>query len=260
MKRLLLIALLGTSALTSQSPRPAIREEQAIVVNRATEIWRLEWKTDPKPACGPVDDSLTCPCTGFAYGEAGALDLVRLESGREIDSLSLTDLFDEGSPNDPPEAILQRWKPESPQDFDLAESGELERRVRARPVVRIMQFADYDHDGTATEFFLQTGTAPCGKRMGVVVGLLGGGTALRVLGTALHPNEPLVLQKDEWEALRNSTGPIRVVALTCGDHGSDREIELELSTGPQGISVISRTFTCDDNNGNRVRLLSEERQ
>lgn len=260
MKRLLLVALFGTSALTSQSSSPTIREQQSVIVNGATEIWRLEWTTPLKSACGAEDVYwYTCPCSGFAYGEAGAVDLVRMSSGREIDRLSLTTLFDENLSNIGKLAILPRWEPQD-GDIKLEGTEELLQRVRSRPVVKVMQFDDYDHDGNATEFFLQTGTAPCGKLTGVVVGRLRGSAGLHALGTALHPNEPLVMKKDEWEALRNATGPIRVVDWTCGDHGSDTEIELELDTGPQGISVISRTFACDDNNGRRVRLLSEERQ
>ncbi len=260
MKRLLLIALLGTSALTSQSPSPTIREEQSVIVNGASETWRLEWKTPLKSACGAEDGGwYTCPCSGFAYGEAGGADLVRISNGREIDRLSLTALFDENLSNIGTLAILPRWEPQD-GDIKLEGTDELLQRVRSRPVVKVMQFGDYDHDGNATEFFLQTGTAPCGKRTGVVVGRVRGSTGLRALGTVLHPNEPLVMKKDEWEALRDATGPIRVVDWHCGDHGSDTEIELELETGPQGISVISRTFACDDNINRRARLLSEERQ
>lgn len=260
MKRLLLIALLGTSAITSQSPRPFIREEQTVVVHGATEIWRLEWKTPLKSACGADDATwYTCPCSGFAFGEAGEADLVRISNGREIDRLPLTALFDENLSDVGKLAILPRWEPQD-GDIKLEGTEELLQRLRSRPVVKVMQFGDYDHDGNATEFFLQTGTAPCGKHTGVIIGRLRGYAGLSALGTALHPNEPLVMKKDEWEALRDATGPIRVVDWTCGDHGSDTEIELELNTGPQGISVIRRTFACDDNNGRRVRLLSEERQ
>jgi len=258
MKRLLLIGLLGTSALMSQSP--TIREEQSVIVNGATETWRLEWKTPLKSACG-ADDIYwyTCPCIGFTFGEAGVADLVRISNGREIDRLSLTALFDENLSVVGKLAILPRWEPQD-GDMKLEGTEELLQRVRSRPVVKVMQFGDYDHDGAATEFFLQTGTAPCGKLTGVVVGRFRGSNGLRALGTALEPNVPLILKKEEWEALRLATGPIRVVDWSCGDHGSDVEIELELDTGPQGISVISRTFACDDNNGRRVRLLSEERQ
>lgn len=258
MKRILFIALLGTSALTSQSPRPVVREEQTILVGRAIETWRLEWKTPPKPACGPDDDSVTCPCTGFAYGEGGDLDLVRLDNGREIDRRSLAALVDNNFGGGP-QAILQRWEPDSSRDFGLAESGELERQVRVRPVVRIMQFADFDHDGEATEFFLQIGTAPCGKRMGIVVGLLRGHRGLSFLSTVHNPNEPLVMEKGAWQALRDATKPIRVTTWTCGDHGAETETELELSVGDRGVEALSREFECKDD-GSRGRLLKEEPQ
>jgi hypothetical protein len=260
MKRLLLIAILGTSALTSQSPRPVVREEQSVIVNGVAEIWRLEWKTPLKSACGAEDIVwYTCACSGFAFGEAGAVDLVRISNGREINRMSLTELFDEEFSDVGKLAILPRW---DPQDGDIKLEGteELIQLVRSRPVVQVIKLDDYDHDGAATEFFLHVGTAPCAKRMGIVVGLLRGSTSLRVLGTALHPNEPLVMQKTEWEALRDATGPMRVIDWRCGDHGSDTETELELSAGPQGISVLRRTFACDSKPGGRGTLLVEELQ
>ena len=56
---------------TSEYPSPTIREESQVVVNSVTETWRLEWAEPPKPYCEPSEGSLTCPCTGFAYGESG---------------------------------------------------------------------------------------------------------------------------------------------------------------------------------------------
>src|SRR5262245_14552584 len=59
----------GTSGL--------LREEQTLIVNGAAEVWRLEWKSTPKPYCvlEARDESwAVCPCDGFAFGEAGPLD------------------------------------------------------------------------------------------------------------------------------------------------------------------------------------------
>jgi len=75
----------------------------------------LVWKAPPHPVCEPVDTSLTCPCTGFAYGEAGDLDLVRLRDGKEIDRTNLNSFF-----TDAPEAaaVVQRWAADYEHDFD----------------------------------------------------------------------------------------------------------------------------------------------
>jgi len=51
-----------------------------------------------------------------------------------------------------------------------------------------MNFADYDHDGQATEFFLQTESLPCGKRAGIVVGLSRINEHLHGFGSFRNPN------------------------------------------------------------------------
>jgi len=93
-----------------------------------------------------------------------------------------------------------------------------------------MNFADYDHDGEATEFFIQTESLACGHQNGIVVGVSKRNPHLHAFGTVLHPTRPLHLEPDETQALLNSSGPVRLVDLQCLDHGSDVEIELELST------------------------------
>src|SRR5690242_15002 len=74
-------------------PAPMIREEQEVVIDGFIETWRLVWLKPPKPACSDPVDGMTCPCAGFAYGEAAELALVRQRSGREIDRLDLTASF-----------------------------------------------------------------------------------------------------------------------------------------------------------------------
>lgn len=71
-----------------------IREERRVVIGGRPEVWRLEWREPPKPACGPDDpDWWTCPCSGFVFGEGGTLDLVRLRENREVERFPLTPLF-----------------------------------------------------------------------------------------------------------------------------------------------------------------------
>jgi hypothetical protein len=237
-------------ALLGQS---LIREEKAVVVDGVDEVWRLVWKTAPKPACGPDDAvAFTCPCSGFAFGERGQLDLVRLRDDHEIDRLPLTPLFRQQADWD--EAVVQRWEP---HDGDLmSDARQLPRRVHSRPVVSVMDLADYDHDGSSTEFFLQTGVLPCGKRMGVVLGLSPGNRRLHAFGSALHPEKPLDLQKEQWDALRPSAGPVRVIDWGCGDHGSETETEIELQATGDSIRAFKREYGCDANN-HRGKLLTK---
>jgi hypothetical protein len=244
--------LLACPALLGQG---LVREEKPVVVDGATELWRLVWERAPKPACSPEDAGwFTCPCVGFAFGERGQLDLVRINDGREIDHLSLTPFFGHDDfPFDPPEALVRRW---ASLDGDMkSDPRQLARRLQSRPVVNVMNLADYDHDGRRTEFFLQTGVLPCGKIMGVVIGLSPGNPRLHAFGSALHPGKPLDLQKPQWDALRSSAGPIRVMDWSCGDHGSDIETEIELQATSSGIRAVRREFGCTEH-GRRGKLLS----
>jgi hypothetical protein len=206
---------------------------------------------------------MTCPCDGFAFGESGDLNLVRLRNGREYDRLGLTQFFPrfEG----PREAVLRRW---ARQDNDIDQALKLLPRsakqilsppLENRTPAKILQFADYDHDGAATEFVLQTETISCGHRNAVVVGLSRNNRRLHAFGTALHPGRTLTLEPREWDALRDSRGPVQVINTLCGDHGSDTEGELGLSTNSQGIQVISRSYECSSL-GTRGRLLDQSTQ
>lgn len=246
---------------TSTPPVPAtplIREEQKILVNGISEVWRLEWKSPPTPACGPEDilSASTCPCSGFAYGESGQLNLVRSKGDREIERLELTPFFDEVLY--PGHAVLRRWEPQE-QDLKKAKSEPQAflTQVRSRPLVMVMRFADYNHDENSTEFFLQTDVEPCGKITGIVVGVTPILPRLHAFGTALHPDKPLIMQKREWEALLNSSGPTDVLDWPCWDHGSEIESDLALSTANGAIRAIRREFECTET-GKRGRLLREQ--
>ena len=236
------------------APALAIREEQHIVVGGVTETWRLQWGAAPKPHCGAneSDLALTCPCMGFAYGESGDLYLVRLRNATEVDRLHLTPLFEEEEA-----AVVQRWPKDEKRDFKLSEREDFSDLVSKRPTVQVMQFDDYDHDGKRTEFYLQTEAAPCGKSVGIVVGLSTNSSRLHVFGTASNPSKPLYLQKREWRALRDaSSGPVNMVDWSCGDHGADTQTEIRLQWSQEGIDGKRREYTCPSNNERR-RLISE---
>jgi hypothetical protein len=241
------VLLLLLFVCTDGVAQSLIREEQAVVVDGAMEMWRLEWRKTPEPWCDIVDGGWdTARCEGFAYGEAGELDLVRYRDSREYERLHLTPLST-GFPDKG--AVVLRW-PVQPEDRDpksyllnSPERAALLSRVRARPSVKIMALADYNHDGNATEFFLQT-EAGAAHRWGVVVGVSRRNPHLHAFGTALHPDRPLVLQPHEWEALRRNNGAVRVMDWKCPDHGATSDVELELAATPAGIRVTSRTFEC----------------
>lgn len=233
-----------------------IREERSVVVNGQSEIWRLEWESPPKLVCGPESDLwLTCPCSGFAYGESGEVDLVRAVNGRVIDRLQLTPLF-EPTFADQKGAILQRWPPKN-ADLKHFEDKSFSARVHARAVVTIMRFGDYNHDGWATEFFLQTGVAPCGKIVGTVVGLTARNPKLHAFGSVANPGKPLYMQKREWEALRKTAGPVSILDWDCGDHGSENEEDVELRITEEGIRAVRKTFECTES-GKRGHLVKKQ--
>lgn len=239
---------------TAADDWPRIREQKTVVVNGKPERWRLEWERKPTPACGAdeQDVSLTCPCSGFAFGEQGPLALVRVRSDGKTERLELGPLFgmdgDFGAGNR--EAVLQRWAPietGGPEsDFQHALDDDFAAKVAKRPDVDVMQFADFDHDGQATEFLLQVNTLPCGKHQMVLVGVSKANPHLHVFSAAEKPEEPLVLGSWEWEALRQTRGPIAVVDWNCGDHGSEKEWRVRLSTDSGVIHASKTSDYCAD--------------
>ena len=228
-------------------PTALVREEQNVKVDGVIETWRLQWAAAPKPHCDSSDaGSLTCPCIGFVYGEAGDLFLVRLREEKVIDRLHLTPLFTEES-----KAVVQRWPADYDRDFRDFKRDDFPAIVSNRPIARVMDFADYDHDGRKTEF-LQTESAPCGKSTGVVIGLSRNNPHLHAFGTVTNPGKPLYLRKHEWEALRDESGPVEVMDWRCGDHGSETEIRVRLQSTPNGIAGTRREFSCPADESQRL--------
>lgn len=199
--------------------------------------------------------SSTCPCSGFAYGENGILDLVRSRNGRDVETLHLTPLFGDDAPTNGG-ATLERW-PFEEQDFNETDTEALVARVHKRPTVTVIRLGDYNHDGNASEFYLQTGTEPCGKHTGVVIGVTASNPRLHAFGSATHPDTPLVLQEREWNALLKSSGPVEVTDWACGDHGSDEETDITLAAKDGVIQAQRREYECDEN-GKRGKLVRED--
>ena len=234
------LLILITAAALAQGP---IREEQTITINGTPEVWRLQWKSRPKPVCDARDESFyTCPCAGFAFGEAGTLDLVRLRQGREVERLALTPFF---AGNDVSEglAILPRW-PQQSEDIHNKDSPVFAAKVARRPVVTVMNFGDYDHDGNATEFYLHTHAGPCIRTAGFIIGVSATNPRLHAFGSAKDPESALNLKKEAWEALLKAHGAVHVVDWNCGDHGSEQQYELQLQPTSKGIDVMRETYAC----------------
>lgn len=239
-----LFVLLACASASAEKTAPVIREEQTVFVDGVRERWRLQWESPTTPACSPdePDNWPTCPCVGLAFGECGELALVRKRPGHADERLALSDVA----------GCLQRWEVQ-PYDLRERDSPGFAARVKARPVVRIMHFADYDHDGRATEFVLEIGDPHC-RRMCVLIGISRKNPRLHVFTTAEHPNEPLVLRAHQWEALAEAEGPVKVVDLACLDHGSQIETELELRTDEDGIHATISMYECTES-GKRGRFL-----
>jgi hypothetical protein len=251
--RVSMLMLATVLTLPSQTSKPPVREE--VSVNG--ETWRLEWKSSPVSVCGPEnDDFSTCPCRGFAFGEAGKLDLVRLRGNKEVDRLPLASLFFD----EPPIlglVAIQRYEVAS-EDLGKEGTPELSRMIAQRKLVQVINLADYNHDGQATEFFLPTSAGPCGHVDGVVVGVTKINPRLHAFRTVKNPGKPLVLRRSEWEKLRESTGPVETVGWACGDHAAEDERTHYLTPTSAGIRVLVRTYNCSETG--RGKLLREVEQ
>jgi hypothetical protein len=248
--------LLLCNATFAQSGTPTIREKHNIVIDGIEETWQLEWSGATSPVCEPEGaDWITCPCTGFAFGESGDLYLVRKRTGHRDERLSLTQLFSYADETPSGQAVLRRWDVLD-EDHDLYDKTGLAERVRKRKIARVMDFADYDHDGRSTEFILQIGTLPCGKQMSVVVGISRSNPHLHAFTSTGHPQQPLIMQAHQWESLRTANGPVKTVGWQCGDHGGEEEYELELNARNGKIFATQRTYTCPETG--RGKLIGQE--
>ena len=159
-------------------------------------------------------------------------------------------------------AVLQRF-PSDREDFHRIDEADprlaaaFRESVLKRKVVSVLEVEDLNRDGWATEFVLQVGVLPCGKRQSILIGVSPKRRVLHAFGTAEHPDTPLVLDFDQWKVLGSSKGTIRLVSWTCGDHGSERQTELVVSIDEAGIHVLREQFTCDPPGEHGERLSRE---
>lgn len=215
-------------------PDAVPREETKVTVDGVVETWRLEWRHPPVPTC-MGDDWYTCPCSGFELGEKGDLDLVRERAGAPEERLGLDPFFENG------DAILPRWAPTDKERKDLKVPTQAE--LQKRPLVKVMNLGDYDHDGRATEMVLQIGAGPCGHREAAVVGIDRKNPKLHVFASVEAPKDLLLLRPSEWEKAKAKL-PQDFVELACGDHGSDEEDTLSLSVDAAGLHAKASRKPC----------------
>ncbi|MBX7198215.1 MAG: hypothetical protein K1X51_02455 [Rhodospirillaceae bacterium] len=254
------LAVGSTGVLAASAPE-LVRDQTTLTVNGARETWQLVWAEPPKEVCGPaeVSSAATCPCSGFAYGEYGRLNLVRRHGGA-VEILDLGPLFDgQETPSMTKPitgvAYLSRW-PEAENDLarDNVDDPKLVADIRARPPVHHLSMEDYDRDGLAAEFLLQVGTVPCMKHKFVAVGVSKRDGRLHALRSAAHPERPLVLFGEVWDALRKGGGT--VVTWECQDHGAEFHNETVVSVQDGIIHAKRQTFNCPTDGA--ARTLVEE--
>lgn len=261
------VLLLGVLALCSAATQPGtyLREQRSVTVGGVAEAWQLVWEAKPQPICGPddVEMAMTCPCTGWAYGEMGKLSLVRERGGKEIDRLALGQFFEDLPASKSAGLAAMQWRPfafgdlERLQGDSSAASPELLTAIRKRKGSRVMDLVDYDHDGVASEFLVQVSAGPCGHSAYVAVGVSKARPRLHALTTARDPGTPLVMPGSAWTALATARRPVAVTRWPCGDHGAEEREELLVGATGGAISVRHRRYTCPED-GSPEKLLGDE--
>lgn len=223
-------------APTSTSPATAVvREETTVTVDGVDETWRLEWRRPPLPSC-MGDDWYTCPCNGEEFGEKGSLDLVRARPGAGEERLNLDALFEER------DATLPRWQVSDKERKSLKVPTQLE--LQKRPLVKLMNVGDYDHDGRATEFTLQVSSTPCGHQASVLVGIDRRNPKLHVfLESTTTKDDWMVLRPTEWDKVKEKV-PQEFVEVACGDHGADEENTVRVTADDAGLHLTHASGKC----------------
>ena len=255
------LSLLSTHVMADAS----LRERRVVTVGGEKEEWLLKWSGPVKPVCPAtkLTQAMTCPCVGFAYGEQGRLVLERKRAGVPVESLNLSSLFGEyDTPADPGNAALARI-PRHPHDpFDDLGDPEMARKFAAdldkRPPIDVMNVMDFSQDGTRAAFLLQVGTEPCGKREMALIGVSRRLPRLHAFVSTAHPERPLLLQDRAWTALLAKGGHAKFTDLTCGDHGSESEVEQIIDAHDGLLSVRANTYACHEDGSRGAVIRSEE--
>jgi hypothetical protein len=252
------------SANAEDVPERIVREQRTVIVQGVQEEWQLVWEGKPSTVCGAgeVSVAITCPCYGFAYGEYGKLLLIRNRGGREIDRMDLRPLFGKFDYPDakklPGTAYLQRWPLMSDDAArELRNDSALVSEIEHRSPTAIMHFADYDQDGSATEFLLEVGTLPCMKPQFAAIGVSAHNRRLHAFATVDKPGDPLIMPPQAWSALLTAPDKRPVQVWQCDDHGSEVRSELIVSAKSGNIHVTGRDFSCPSDESFPGELVAE---
>lgn len=241
--------LLFATSVAADDYASLTREQRAVMIGGVREAWRLQWDAPPHSACGPEDleVALACPCSGFAYGEAGKLTLVRMRHGTAPERLELAPFFaNTGVTGIEGAAVVQRWRPipaaahDEEDDWHHAADFDFLKRIQARGLSAVMKFGDYNHDGQASEFLLQVGTHPCGTQQLVLVGVSRYNPHLHVFAAAESPAQPLLLSGAAWAAVLRNPKPAPVVETSCAIPGNDTETLVTVAVR-RGAFHVQRT-------------------
>lgn len=234
------VALLPVPA---EIPRAAILREQHVVDGfGGKELFRLFWLEPPADICVTHDELASCPCAGFGYGKTGKLILVRSRVALPDEFLDLGTLF-ESDRSDKGKGLAK--VAEYPMREGEGESPVAPKIYEKRPKVSLLKFADYTHDGKATEFVFYVGSSACGHGTHVLVGVFGANEALAEYRTAGGDGGKLSFgAASDWDALRDHARVARVT-WKCMDHGSFTETSFEATASEGVIAGVVRTRDCD---------------
>ena len=242
------------TASASLPADPLVREQIEVSLNGVRERWTLRWEAPPSPYCQIPEDAMTCPCTGFGYGESGSLSLIRERPGMPRERLLLDPMFSDGTSAKASSILLK-----SPfREVDGGYSAEqLQEELAKRKPASILQLKDFNHDGLAAEFVLQVSAGPCGHQQGVLLGVEARGGPLKVFGGAANPDVPLVLEYASWYNLLLKTS-FESLEFGCGDHGSEEEMVIRLSAKDGAFVAEQEVFDCTGTDGLRGKSIAKK--
>lgn len=237
---------------------PLVREEATVVVDGVGETWRLVWREPPAAVCNNLTDQKAvgapCSCWPFGFAQAGVLDLVRVRpttvawrGGVEREErLRLNQFLSEAFTPAQDAGVAPLWVTRSQKDVSDTRDTVPIAEIEKKPLVKLMTFADYDHDGEATEFVMTFPSygAACGHYSEAIV--LGVSKARPYL----HKFDVALRSESDWEAVRKAKAgePVKVVDLACGDHGNTEGEQSRIVTwDAKGLHVQEKTTPCASN-------------
>ncbi|MFV3127595.1 hypothetical protein [Niveispirillum sp. KHB5.9] len=242
------LLLAAPAALALPSEPETVREEQRLTLDGREEVWQLVWTGPVRDFCEAVSPemAMTAPCASLAARETGRLSLRRMRDGTVIDRFDPGPAFEKATAT--VEAGLsvlpRRAAPDNEYERWLEDEGRFVSAAEQRPPLSVMRFGDYDRDGRAVEFLLQTDAEPQGKPLYAAIGLPAGIDRLGFLRSAGRPDRTLVMGARAWMTLRDQGGPATVTRRACGEQGARTRSDYLLSAANGRIDVTLRDSAC----------------